>query len=308
MQQQIKDAGYTPFFQPTAGTTGWLLGWPTDTLVDEMMDEVIKTCDFEAPTDIINVKEMTWCVKSGNFRTDDPRFMEAWRLMKDWSAYWQEGFLAPPPEGQPFAQGTVAMQHLMNLWINQIANNPEITFEWGTFYQPDVTEASTDLPSDAKPRRMGNHGQPGSGSQFLMIPQTTVDKGKLAMALDLVQFTTAPEQLDYWCSKQPIPCFVPGTPIEEVYPDQPETWQHLRGFFEPGSFENGIREFRWTTFGHDADTQAMKLMQDYLGDAISLEDAMAELQMISEEEADKAIREHPEWNADQWSLDTPPSP
>ena len=41
-------------------------------------------------------------------------------------------------------------------------------------------------------------------------------------------------------------------------------------------------------------------MQEYLGDAISLEEAMAELQAIAEEEADKAIREHPEWDTSSW--------
>ena len=69
-----------------------------------------------------------------------------------------------------------------------------------------------------------------------MIPQTTVDDGKLDVAKDLVQYTTAPEQLQYWCDHQPVPCFEPGTPIEEVYPDQPQVWQQMRGFFEPGAF------------------------------------------------------------------------
>ena len=134
-----------------------------------------------------------------------------------------------------------------------------------------------------------------------LAPNTTYYyfAGELAPEV-LSQFTTAPEQLEYWCERQPIPCFEPGTPIEEVFPNDPQQWVQMRGFFEPGSFKNGIREFRWTTFGFDAETLALKLMQEYLGDAISLEEAMAELQVIAEEEADKAIREHPEWDTDGW--------
>jgi hypothetical protein len=226
--------------------------------------------------------------------------METWRVITEWSQYWQEGFLAPPPEGDPFVQGKVAMQHMMNLWLNRIANNPDVTFEWGTFYQPPLTQETSPLVEDVFIRRVGNLGAPASGSQFLMIPMTTVERGKLPLALDLVQFTSAPEQLAYWCAYQPIPCFEPGTPVEEVYPDQPEMWVRMRGFFEPGAFDNGIRGFNFATFGHDAGTLAQKILQDYLGDAISLEEAAAELQTIMEDETAKAIREHPEWNADEW--------
>ena len=300
ISQKIKDAGYTPFFQPVAGPLGWLIDWPFYAMSDQFMDEVIRECDFEEPKDSLSQKEMAYCVETGRFRADDPRYMETYRLIKEWSPYWQEGFLAPPPEGDPFVQGKAAMQHMMNLWLNRIANNPNVTFEWGTFYQPPVTKDSSDLIEKVFIRRVGNQGAPASGSQFLMVPLTTVENGKLDVARDLLQYTTAPEQLEYWCERQPIPCFEPGTPIEEVFPDQPEKWVQLRGFFEPGAFENGIRNFTIDTFGHDAGSLARKVLQDYLGDALTLEEAMEEIQMIMEEETEKAIREHPEWNADEW--------
>jgi len=300
IQQKIKDAGYTPFFQPMAGPLGWLIDWPIYAISDQLMDEVIRECDLDEPKDTLSVKELAWCVKTGVWRADDPRFLDTWRLIKEWSPYWQEGFLAPPPEGDPFVQGEVVIQHTMNLWLGRIANNPEITFEWGTFYEPPITEESSEYVSSVFIRRVGNTGAPASGAQFLMIPLTTVEKGKLDMALDLCQFTTAPAQLEYWCARQAIPCYEPGTPIEEVFPDQPEKWTQLRGFFEPGAFQNGIRGFAFATFGHDAGTLATKVLQDYMGDALTLEEAGVELQAILEEEADKAIREHPEWDADQW--------
>jgi len=307
IQQKIKDAGYTPFFQPITGPLGWLINWPRYAIEDQLLDDVIRACDFEDPKDNISVKELTWCVKSGTFRADDPRYMETMRILKDWSPYWQEGFLAPPAEGDPFVSGDVAMEHTMNLWIGRYLANPDIDFEWGTFYEPPVTEETTDLVEDVFIRRVGNTGAAASGSQFLMIPKTTVDDGKLAIARDLAQYTTAPEQLQYWCEHQPIPCFDPGTPIEDVYPDQPDTWQHLRGFFEPGSYQNGIRSFDVTTFGSDAGSTVDKLFQEYLGDAISVEEMSEEIQAVLDEEADKAIREHPEWNADEWEADAPPS-
>ena len=300
IQQKIKDAGYTPFFQPMAGPMGWLIDWPIYAISDQLMDEVIRECDIEEPYDNISQKEMVRCIKTGAFRADDPSFMETWKIIKDWSPMWQEGFLAPPPEGDPWAQGEVAMQHMMNLWIGRITGNPDIDFEWGSFYQPPLTTDTSDLVGDVFIRRVGNTGAAASGSQFLMIPTTTVDNGKLEVARDLVQYTTAPEQLQYWCDHQPVPCFEPGTSIEEVYPDQPQTWQQMRGFFEPGAYQNGIRAFYVQTLGQDVGTLTSKLLQDYMGDALTLDEAMEELQVIMEEDADKLIREHPEWNADEW--------
>lgn len=300
IQQKIKDAGYTPFFQPMAGPLGWLIGWPLMSTNEQLLDEIIKACDVEEPFDNISEKEMARCIKTGEFKANDPRHMETWQLMKDWSPYWQEGFLAPPPEGDPFAQGQVAMSHTMNLWIGRYLTNPDIAFDWGTFYLPPITEETTDLATGAQNRRVGNLGAPASGSQFLMIPQTTVENGKLDMALDLAQYTTAPEQLEYWCARQPIPCFEPGTPIEEVYAGQEALQQRLRGFFEPGSFENGVRGFDYATMGQDVNTQVLKLMQEYLGDGLTLEEAMDELQFVLEDAADQLIMEHPEWNADEW--------
>ena len=301
VQQQLKDGGYTPFFQPMAGPLGWLIGWPLMQANEQLLDEIIQACDIEPPTSNISEKEMARCIITGEFRADDPRHMEVWQLMKDWSPYWQEGFLAPPPEGDPFTQGDVAMSHMMNLWIGRYAGNPDITFEWGTFYLPPITEETTEFATGAPNRRVGNLGAPASGSQFLMIPQTTVENGKFEMALDLAQYTTAPAQLEYWCSKQPVPCFEPGTSIEEVYPDQPQTWTMMRGFFEPGAFNNGVRGFDYATLGQDVNTQVLKLMQDYLGDALTLDEAMAELQVLMEDAANQSVREHPEWEADSWS-------
>ena len=104
----------------------------------------------------------------------------------------------------------------------------------------------------------------------------------------------------YWCDHQPIPCYEPGTPIEEVFPDQPDKWVQLRGFFEPGAYKSGTRGYSFAKFGHDASTLSNKLLQEYLGDAVTLEEASVELQALLEEEADKAIREHPEWDTSDW--------
>lgn len=299
VQKKLKDAGYAPFFQPTAGPLGWQLSWPLDIIVDPLMDEAIKTCDQDK-NDILNLQEITWCIKKGHWKATDPRYKEAWKIMKDWSQYWQEGFLAPPPEGDPFLQGKVAMKWWMTIWMPQYEGNPNLTFEWGTFYLPPITKETSALATGAPIRRMGSQGQAAVGVQYVMIPKTTVDKGKLPLALDLAQYVTSPDMVKYWCTLQAIPCFEPGTPIEQVFPNDPKKQELYRGFFEPSAYQHGMRELRLTSLSADADAEAMKLMQEYLGGKIELDAAMVQLQKMLDEKVNTVIRQHPEWGADKW--------
>ena len=295
-QERIKAAGYTPFHQPTAGPLGWLVDWPLWVLKWQLLEEVAAEADVNRPYDQISQYELVRAYKRGIFTPFDPRYQEAWRLLKEWSQYWQEGFLAPP-QGDPFVEGKAAMQHMMTLWLPRIAANPNVTFNWGTFYQPQLTQESTRHATGATPRRVGNSGAGASGSVFFMIPQTTVQRGRLAPSLDLLHFLTAPPQLDYWCDNQTIPCFDPGTSVVDVYSD-PAVQRQMAGFFEPSAFENGSLNL---SFGHgtqDTGTQVRKLVQEYLGDAITLEAAMEELDAILRVAYDELIASNPDWVTD----------
>ena len=299
IQSKIKAAGYTPFLQPTAGPLGWLVDWPFWVIQWQFLDDVIKEVDIEAPFGVASQKEIARAVKKGILRTDDPRYMESWRMMKEWSQYWQEGFLAPP-EGDMFVEGKAAIQHTMTLWIPQISANPNVTFEWGTFYQPPITKESSDFATGAVVQRVGNSGAPASASMFFMIPQTTVKAGNLDLTLDLLQYATAPDQLAHWCAAQTIPCFDPGTPIETVYPDSPDLQRQMAGFFEPPAFNNGSSNVYFNAISRDAGTQTLKLLQEYLADAMSLEEAIAELDDIITVALDDLLASHPEWDSDSW--------
>ena len=238
-QERIKAAGYTPFHQPIAGPLGWLVDWPLWVLKWQLLEEVAAEADVNRPYDQISQYELVRAYKRRIFTPFDPRYQEAWRLLKEWSQYWQEGFLAPP-QGDPFVEGKAAMQHMMTLWLPRIAANPNVTFNWGTFHQP---------------------------------------------------------QLDHWCDNQTIPCFDPGTSVVDVYSD-PAVQRQMAGFFEPSAFENGSLNL---SFGHgtqDTGTQVRKLVQEYLGDAITLEAAMEELDAILRVAYDELIASNPDWVID----------
>lgn len=57
-------------------------------------------------------------------------------------------------------------------------------------------------------------------------PSTTVNLD----SRDLLQYVTSPKAMEFWCSKQTIPCFTPGTPLEEVIPGDPVKLERYHGF------------------------------------------------------------------------------
>jgi raffinose/stachyose/melibiose transport system substrate-binding protein len=301
IQQKLKDAGHTPFLMQMAGPLGWIWNWAEWTIREQLMADVIDECDIRAPFDSIDDEEMAYCVSTGRLTLDDPRLAETWRLMKEWSQYWQDDFLAPPPDADLFAQGDVAMINTMNLWLGQIASNPNIKFEWGTFYQPPVTPADSEYGNDVTPRRVGNKGFAGSGSIYFFIPMTTVERSekRTAEAIDLIQWFTAPPQLELWCSQQPIPCYEPGTPIEDVF-DDPKMVTEMRGFFEPGAFENGVAGLDWATLDRSLADEWDRLFAEYMGGYMSAEEAFDEFDSSLQRTVERAIRAHPEWEADSW--------
>lgn len=301
IQSVIKDAGYTPFMMPTAGPLGWLWNWSEWTIREQLMDDVVTACDLEEPIGNLNDKELAYCVSTGKLSLSDPRFVTTWELLKDWSQYWQEDFLAPPPEADLFAQGEVAMVNTMNLWLGQIANNPNIDFDWGTFYQPPVTADDHEFGNDVVPNRVGNLGFAGSGTIYVFIPQTTVERSneQFVLARDLAQWITAPEQVDFWCALQTIPCFEPGTPIDEVY-SEPETIIQMNGFFQPGAYENGVAGLSWATLDRALDAEWSRLFVEYMGDSMTIDQALEEFQPLLDDALRRAIRSHPEWEADSW--------
>lgn len=303
IQQKLKDAGYIPFIMPMAGPDAFLWSWAEWTIREQLMADVVAECDIEEPLyGNLSDKEMAYCVSTGRLTLSDPRIAETWRLLKEWSQYWQPDFLSPPPEGDLFAQGQAAIVNTMNIRLAQIANNPNITFEWGTFYQPPVTAEDSEFGNDVTPRRVGNLGAAGSGSLYLFIPMTTLNRSPLQfeMARDLAQWVTAPAQVEQWCRFQPIPCFEPGTPIEEVYKDNPARVTQLRGFFEPGAYHNGTSNLHWATIDRSLDSEWSRLFVEYMGGSMSAEEALAEFEPLLEDAIRRAVRAHPEWNADSW--------
>jgi len=129
-----------------------------------------------------------------------------------------------------------------------------------------------------------------------------VDKGKLDLALDLLQYVTSPQTEEYWCSIQNPPCFEPGSSVEEIFPGNTDKQDRYRGFVEPSAANNNriVGLDVNTAFGPANSAAETKIFQDYFGGTANLDQSLTAYQMLLDQLADNIIKQHPEWEASQW--------
>ncbi|MEO6062139.1 MAG: hypothetical protein ABIQ99_09390 [Thermoflexales bacterium] len=294
-EKKLKAAGIQPFFMPTAGNEAYVFSWYVGILTDELMPDIIKACDGQADEKKdgqISQKEASWCIKTGKWNVKDPGVQALFTTFKDWSPYFHEGYLAPPAPGNLFTQGKVAFYPIVRLNMPIIEGDPNVKFNWGTFYLPSLKGGT--------PKRIGNAGL-GSGSQYLFIPKTTVDKGRLDLALDLLQYVTSAKGNDYWCGIQSVPCFVSGTAPEKVFAGNPQQAKRYSGFIDPPASTSRASFMDINNSFAQASTVAeIKIFQDYLAGTATLEQSMVAYQKLLDTLAETAVRQHPEWKADTW--------
>ena len=290
--QKIKDAGYQPFYMPSAGNEAYIFTWQTGIWSDQMLGDVVTACDGQAgePTDgRISQIEAVYCLKKGDWSAEDMR--PVFELTQEMSPYFNEGYLAPPAPGDLFVQGQVAFRWISRLSVPTIAGDPNISFSGGSVYEPALDGG------DGMAVRYGTSAA-GGGGQYFFIPMTAVDDGKLDMALNLAQYVTSPESNAKWCSTQPVPCFEEGTPVEQIFPDNAAKQLLWRGFVTPGRSFSGLDINN--AFGPANSVQEVKIFQDFLGGTLTLDQSLEAWQRLVDQLADNAILQHPEWNADSW--------
>lgn len=293
---QLKEAGVNPFYMPSSGTDSYIFTWYVVLLSDQLLGDVIAQCDGQAgevANGAISQKEAVWCIDKGHWNAHHPGVAATFDEMKRWSEFFHEGWMAASPPGNRFAQGDVAFFPTVRLTMSLYETDPNMNFNWGSFYLPAMTDGE-------QARRLGNSGA-GQGSQYLFIPQTTVDAGKLDLALDMIQYVTSPAALEYWCERQPIPCFNPGTPIDEIIPGDPVKQQRYLGFIEPPTIDNMIAGLSVNdVFGPGVVVQEVQILQDYISGNADLDQTLDAYQTFLTQQAENVILQHPEWNADSW--------
>lgn len=296
----LKAQGLTPMFADAAASPalGWFSSWMGEQMLDPIVQEMVTAWGAQDGFSVVTEEMMAWAIQNGVLRGDDPHVLEIARLMNDMQdRCWNEDWQAADTTVDYFLTKRVAMTHNGFWMLPLFKDSPERDFDIGTFVFPLITSESSDLATLDTVRRWGGVEGGEIGNSF-MIPQTTVDNGKLDVALDLLQFLTARTTNDQWCEPQFPPCIPPGQPVEEVLTD-PVVQEEVYGFYNPPmSVETAIRGIGnsdWTPDG-----VFLRLFQLYATDGITLEDFGSQLQGEYERWAERAVVDHPDWDTANW--------
>lgn len=279
LQQEILEAGITPLTVDPV----MLADWGVDLIFDQLYFDVLNLLNLQTHEaageyleNYLDLEEVAFLRSQGFFTEEDPRFVEVWRLMKEWRRYLPAslsttagGIDASRLQSASFLRGEVAMFWNVSSFVNQLVLDPDLDFEWGVFYPPGMNEATSRFASSE--RSMCVIG--GAAMQYSLTNSSFDDTGdpatseKLARCVQFLQFLCLPENTDRVVNE--LLCFLPN--IKGV-----ESWPQLDPFAE--ILERPYTIIKWAaTFDLRFSEVQRRMLELYLNEDISAQEMAAEM-------------------------------
>ena len=213
IQRRIKRAGSVPFLM-TANQSmrvGWTYNVLTDMLYAEIYDQLDVVKGFQTSgTWGVNLQEKIRAYKLGMISIADERYWEMWRIIKDWSQYWQPGALGTV-ETTGFQRGRAAMTLDHSGFIRTLIDDKKRDFEWGVFVIPKLTKRTSRFAIGVPPRGYGGPAH----IQYAITRQSAKRKGAVDACVDLLMWLTAPRHVGPLVRE--IKGFVPAVRVDDEY-------------------------------------------------------------------------------------------
>ena len=234
IQRRIKQAGKVPFLMPakTLVRMTWIYNVLTDMLYAEIYDRLNVVDGFQTSgTWGVNLQEKVRAYKKGIVSITDERYWEMWRIIKDWSRYWQQGYLGTE-DTTGFQRGEAAMTLDSSSFCRQLVNDKKVKFQWSVFYIPKVTRQTSRFAIGAEPKGYGGPAH----IQYSITRTTARRKQSVAACVDLLMWLTAPRHVGPLVAE--TQAFVPAVRVgDEYFPE------HLK-FMKP-ILARGIVRVYW---------------------------------------------------------------
>jgi ABC-type glycerol-3-phosphate transport system substrate-binding protein len=185
VQERIAAHGeYLPF----AYRVGILNDWTTTVIQETLQRDLLEQINLDGDNRV-SLEEFARAYKQGLYLSSDPTMQEAFRIIKDWSQYWQDGWATAQGEDTTrlFATQQAAMMWDGSWAMRSMKYDPAINFDWGIFALPPITEETTPLATGYTIPSVG-----GIGTQ-LAITNSAIDGNKVDLAIDFLRYWTAPQ-------------------------------------------------------------------------------------------------------------------
>ena len=285
IQEKLKAAGYVPFVAQSPINH---VDWSFVALFEGTALDVIRNLDSLDPNGFTNHEELCRGAQKGWLNFNDPQQQEWLRLFAEWSQYLQGDWTADKDHLNLWLTGKGAMAWVGTWQVVPILADPLRDFEFGTFWLPPITTETSEFGTGTFIRGIG-----GAHSTQLAITNTAIEGGKMEVALDFLQFLSAPERA--------IPM------IEEANTNIPNikgerSSDLLDGMMSSITSEAGPGEqFVFLGFyDSQAGDLGRRTVQQVTGGSLSVEEGAAELQRLLEDACQRLITDNPQWDQSKW--------
>lgn len=195
VQEKVKAAGLIPFLADKSA----IADWGMDLIFDQVYGELLPGLDLHKDpireltlSGYLDWDEIAFLNGKGFFTRRDKRFVETFRILKEWRRFFQKDMGADTT--RHFVTQKAAMWWNGSWAVNRLQRDSEIDFEWGVFYLPPIPKSYSRFADGHEQVVIG-----GAGTQFEVTnsayddthDQTTSTKLKRTIAF--LQFLTTPE-------------------------------------------------------------------------------------------------------------------
>ncbi|MGI8908311.1 MAG: ABC transporter substrate-binding protein [Candidatus Sumerlaeaceae bacterium] len=286
IHKKLNAAGYIPMLASASA----MADWATDLFFDQLYAGILPGIDVEPEAEslkafrdgYLNWNEIAFLYKRGFFTRKDPRWVNLWRLIKEWRQFMPKDISDKLTDViKLFLTQKGAMLWDGSWRVHALIHDPTLEFEWGIFYLPQ-------MPKSVSPYANG-HPQVvigGPGTQFVVTNSAIADTGSTATSerlrhcIDYLQFMTMPENAATVVNE--IPAFMPNTKGAEPH-------EALRPFDNFLKRHSSISKWQFT-FDMKFNEVMNRMLELYLNNGISEQDYLELMERSIESGAANLIR------------------
>lgn len=183
MDKAKEDGTYIPM--SVMNSMSWNLGWIENDFGDALFNDTdyLEKLDIIVPNKYLDESEILLGLKTGVLRYSDPRYIEYFRLMKEFSKYWNEDFNAASWEYEAlFNEGEVLFNYNGGWYPSQVLENG-YTVNYGTTVKPYIDKGVSEFGVDAPFSYKAPAGENG-----MHISVKCEEEGRLSAAVKWLMF------------------------------------------------------------------------------------------------------------------------
>ncbi|OQY31836.1 MAG: hypothetical protein B6241_12990 [Spirochaetaceae bacterium 4572_59] len=280
-QKKISDAGFIPYFP--------LYVWYDIFLEGSLFADLLPQIDVLRPDGWSDAEEIVRAYKKGIWEVDGVRNREYFRMLKEKTKYYPEGWQSFDAFGN-FLQGKVAMMEGVGIHLRMTRDDQQREFNFGYMPYPLVTKE--DSPFGGKGIVRGSAGY----SSTWFLTNSAKEKGTVDGAIDLMMFLTEPSNNARLVNT--LEAMMPASLDAEVSP-----------LFEPlvdKAVEDMNNDFcdwhvfnSWGYLGSEYYEFFLQLVQKYELSQITIDEALAQLAEQTEYTVEEMIQKN-NWDTSAW--------